>query len=389
MAAPDYYRLPELPAHAKPDDLIIDLRYSDLIERGLDELRITITERDEVPAFDLALLKLRYDTRYVNDFVVDIDAVLAELRWWFAARFGGWTPLLGKNRWLGNQVGAYPQTQSMATPFDPIPLESWSLPAVSNVGRGVRVGVLDTKLYAHPNFLGRYEIPDGTSTLLAAEDAACWENGHGAFVAGLILEQAPGATLVVRDVLDSNGKAPAWDTVKQLGRFLKDEQPVDILNLSIGCRTNDGQPPAILRRAIERLSPHMVIVAAAGNHGKIPGMVNGITRHSPTWPAALPDVIAVSATTEGDTLAAYSPDLPWVTATAKADGVPSTYLHGDVHLPEGNKPFTGYATWRGSSFASAIVSGAIAAHVQPGHVTARDVVATGTAFRSFTWHDTH
>jgi membrane-anchored mycosin MYCP len=56
--------------------------------------------------------------------------------------------------------------------------------------------------------------------------------------------------------------------------------------------------------------------------------------------------------------------------------VPSTYLDGAVDLPRGRDgsdvaPFEGYAEWSGSSFAAALVSGAIAARTEPGSVSAR------------------
>src|SRR5205823_5768473 len=43
---------------------------------------------------------------------------------------------------------------------------------------------------------------------------------------------------------------------------------MDILNLSFACYTEDGQPPLALSTAIARLDPNIVVVAAAGNHGK-------------------------------------------------------------------------------------------------------------------------
>jgi len=61
--------------------------------------------------------------------------------------------------------------------------------------------------------------------------------------------------------------------------------------------------------------------------------------------------------------------------------VTSTYLDGPVRLAGGQvEEFEGYATWRGSSFATAVVSGTIAAGIAPGRVTARDVVAAGAGY---------
>ena len=62
-------------------------------------------------------------------------------------------------------------------------------------------------------------------------------------------------------------------------------------------------------------------------------------------------------------------------------GVTSTYLDGRVSVPvDPDKPtgkkveqqFGGFATWDGTSFAAASVTGAIAAGVVPGQVTARE-----------------
>ncbi|MFJ9787472.1 S8 family peptidase [Amycolatopsis sp. NPDC101161] len=389
-----FFYLPDVPDDAPPDELIVDLRERPLVEAALKDLDIFVTRDGEVAPFDLAKLKLSYGLSMAPDlpYIMEIDPVLAELRRRFAARCGGWVPLLGKNRTLSNQFGAYPQTQSQGD-FDPVratrPETAAPDPAT---GRGVRVGVLDTKLYRHPDLEGHYETPaaDSTFDLPDPGTATPWENGHATFVAGMILAQAPGATLVVRDVLDSNGRASAWDTVVELAGFLDDG--IDILNLAIGTRSQDGNCPLIVQRAIERLSPHMTIVAAAGNHGGIPGMGNGLTRTSPTWPAAVTGVIAAGATKADGTLAPYSPDLPWVTCTALGDEVVSTYLSGKVTLRSGNvQEFEGYATWRGTSFATATVSGAIAAGIRRGEVTAagafHEALAAGNVVKPYQWRD--
>ena len=129
-------------------------------------------------------------------------------------------------------------------------------------------------------------------------------------------------------------------------------------------------PSMVMARAVERLSPKTLIVAAAGNHGLTVGWVNGLTEHSPTWPAALPNVVAVGADDPlTGTLAGFSPRLPWVTCTAPGEGVVAAYLTADVTTEEepGVLPthFEGYARWSGTSFATAAVSGAVAARMRP------------------------
>ncbi|MGW5722017.1 S8 family peptidase [Amycolatopsis sp. NPDC003865] len=384
---------PDAAEHVEPDELIVDSRESDLVKDALRKLGVVVTDEDEAEPFDLTKLKLAYEQDL--GFEMAIDPVVAELRRRFAARCGGWVPLLGKNRTLSNQFGAYPQTRSQSD-FDPAPAERPEGTAAGPAaGHGVRVGILDTKLYRHPDLEGHYETPDTGTTFEtpAPGTATPWENGHATFVAGLILAQAPAATLVVRDVLKADGRAPVWATVKRLAEFLDDD--IDILNLAMGTRAaqdEDGDCPVAVRRAIERLSPHMVIVAAAGNHGEIPGLRNGLTRTAPTWPAALTGVVAVGATRADGTRAPYSPDLPWVSCAAPGDGLTSTYLPGDVRLRTGQvQEFHGYATWKGTSFATATVSGAIAARTRRGEVTAAGAfhaaLAAGDVVKAYSWKD--
>jgi hypothetical protein len=131
----------------------------------------------------------------------------------------------------------------------------------------------------------------------------------------------------------------------------------------------------VLRRAVERLSPSIVLVAAAGNHGVPDDLPPGMTSSSPFWPAALDGVVAVGA--DNSTGAApFSPDLPWVDLTAPGAGITSTFLPGDVLVgAKDREPFgDGYAEWNGTSFAAAAVTGAIAARTSP-HRTAREALA--------------
>jgi subtilisin family serine protease len=148
------------------------------------------------------------------------------------------------------------------------------------------------------------------------------------------------------------------------------ESGVDILNLSLGCRTADGRPPLLMARAAELLSQRMLLVAAAGNHHLSP------TPTAPTWPAALPDVIAVGALEADGSPADFSPRLPWLTCSALGRGVVGAYATGDVTMLDGSVDTfsTGYAEWSGTSFATATVSGVVAAHTVPGRVSAHEAL---------------
>jgi hypothetical protein len=204
--------------------------------------------------------------------------------------------------------------------------------------------------------------------------------GHATFVTGLVLYQAPGCIVEVRKVLaPENGEADAWSVAEgivELGR-----SGLDVLNLSLFCRTDDDREPLLLATAIDRLGPDTVVVAAAGNYGKETAEEDP---SRPTWPAALPHVIAVGSATADMRPAATTPQhVPWVDVYSTGEDVVSTFLEGDVipALPDdewktgrfspNKETFAGYARWSGSSFAAAKVTGAIAARTALGRVPAQ------------------
>src|SRR5206468_3910144 len=119
----------------------------------------------------------------------------------------------------------------------------------SKVGAGIRIGVLDTRLLAHPALAGRY----GATAHALLRPASPMDElaGHATFIAGLILKRAPGAWLDVRAILSED---QAWSTSWQVARAMADfaGSGVDVLNVSFGCFTDDNQPPLVLRRAVER-----------------------------------------------------------------------------------------------------------------------------------------
>jgi hypothetical protein len=399
--------------------LVVGLPHRDLVDNALKGLGIGFKEIDTSPPLGLALLTLdkgglaqaaaplRQDGALVaraeqakwrgaqpsGAQLSDLDLLLSKLCGDFSSSYAGWIPDIGKNR-LISPVRGLPYVDGCAVGHpeqlglnDPVPgLTSgngagWSGPRPAEPGQGVRVGLLDTKLYPNAWLQGGYlaagddMVPDPPP---GGEFKAL--EGHGAFVAGLILQQAPGAALVVRPVLTKQAVGKTWDVAKIMAEFAG--TGVDILNLSFGCYTDDGQPPLVLAKAVSLLSPQILLVAAAGNHGNIqelweahsplaaPWTVN-LTDTTPVWPAAFAEVTAVGASDADGNPADFSPKAPWVDATAPGVGVESTYFKGTVRLSDpGATPqdqdFPGFAQWQGTSFAAATVSGAIAARIGPG-----------------------
>lgn len=303
-----------------------------------------------------------------------IDRVIRAIRENCRARNGGWVPTMGKNRTLDGVHAA----QHVGVGGDGYP-EWW--PATEFVVDGsvdwVNVGLLDTSLWPHRQLNGRY-VTDEPRVLLPPADSHPYLSGHATFVAGLILQHAPNAHLHVRSVLDdTDGTALAWDVARELVRLAKS---VKVINLSFCCFTADNEPPLVLARAIERISPETVIVAAAGNHGDL-GQGDGdlvpVSPRSPMWPAAFDQVVAVGAHDDQGRRAYFSPDAEWVDLTARGVDVGSIYIDGVVRFGDrfgttapSDTKFDGCAKWRGTSFAAAAVSGAVARRIGPG-TTAR------------------
>lgn len=317
----------------------------------------------------------------------NIETVLAGVRALCADRYDGWLPTVGKNRLVGWVVGGGEVSHGsgiyVGHAQDPRPLRPEELPRTRRLGpgQGVRVGVLDTRVSAHELFAGRVAADD--SGLLPVSDgtgepppAAA---GHATFVTGIVLDQAPNATVEVRRVLGDDGFADSWRAAREIVEFGK--RGVDVLNLSFVCYSDDGQPPMAMAAAIDRLSPSLVVVAAAGNHAaavRHPKRGGDESRfgNKAAWPAALNDVTAVGACSRDGQLAEFSPDAPWVDLCANGVKVKSTYLPAISVGENGEtKAFPGeFAEWSGTSFSAALVSGAIAARVVPGRTSASEAL---------------
>lgn len=399
------------------NQLVVDLPFKDLIVDSLGSLPIAVRLRAKVDDTDrklgLALITLEdgslaaaeaslrekygtgaFDvqpsvykdsanpgkTREPADIPL-LDVVLHALRHEFGERFNGWSPAMGKNRIAdgiegrpgisggGGGAPTVPGTTAIPPAFPPRP----------SAGRGVKVGILDTRLYTHPALDGKHFAPD-EEDLLTDEELQKLSGtirqaaGHATFIAGLIAERAPRAQLVIHHALnDDEATARLWDTAKAMMKF---ESDVEILNMSWIYLTADYEPSLILTRAIDRLSPNTLLVAAAGNHGVVVEQPGAITlpANRPVQPAAIPGIVAVGAFERGAP-AAFSPKkAPWISLGAPGVNVVSTYLKGTVKVDQfgddgvfaGVRPMTfdaGHAQWSGTSFATANVCGEIAARM--------------------------
>jgi len=318
-----------------------------------------------------------------------LDDFLTELRGLFEDQCDHWAPTLAKNRVVrGIKLFPYPSGGGEGDPTHP---DGGLPPDVGDAtaGHGTRVMILDTPIYPLESLAGRY-LASRHSLLHPSNGPRNRMAGHATFIAGLVTRRAPATHLHVESVLDSDaGEADLWTVARRMMRYA--DGGVDVLNLSFGCFTFDRKPPLVLERAVTRLAPRMVIVAAGGNYGD--AAADGANRidprpNTPIWPAAFDEVVAVGACDADGNVAPFTPKVRWLDFFAPGVNLTSTYLRGSVRGRDGkvlHKPFEGEAVWSGTSFAAAVVSGAVAAGTVPGRRSAHealDELRRGVAGRS-------
>ncbi|MCP2246755.1 Subtilase family protein [Lentzea aerocolonigenes] len=272
----------------------------------------------------------------------------------------------------------------MGNPGDrPYPAEPLPAPKADGSLRDIRVGIIDTGISSGADsdhsgwFAERYaKEADDVDPAYSSGDFFALQGGHGTFVAGVIQNAAPGVTFDPEIALDHNG----FGDEERLCRKITElgQKKISVLNLSLGCFTEDDVASEPLRRTIEALPDDIVVVASAGNQGT----------QRPSWPAALCGVTAVAAAEQkrdGSLVPAfYSNWGHWVDACAIGNRA-STYLKGEWQLPgeASATPFALWAYWYGTSFAAPLVTGRIAATMAADGITAaqaRDKLLSGAEF---------
>lgn len=286
--------------------------------------------------------------------------------------------------------------KAQATANDPYYRYQWHYPAINlpqawnlNKGDGVIVAVIDTGVYlAHPDLSGqliagydfianRDSARDGNGIDNNPDDpgdsdipgASSW---HGTHVAGTIAAASNNgiggagvawdAKIMPLRVLGKND-GTSYDiiqAVRYAARLSNDSntlpaQKADVINLSLGGSRSSAAEQAVYAAA---RNAGVIIVAAAGNEAT----------SSPSYPAAYPEVISVSATRYNGTLASYSNYGNTISVAApggelrnddnhdgKKDGVFSTFADDSSGSRQPS-----YDLYEGTSMASPHVAGVIA-----------------------------
>jgi len=223
-------------------------------------------------------------------------------------------------------------------------------------GTGIKVAVLDTGIdLDHPDLKGNVK---GGYNAINPRKSYNDDNGHGTHVAGIIaaldneigvVGVAPEASLYAVKVLDSRGTGFVSDIIEGLDWAM--QNGMQVVNMSLG-----GGGTTSFHEAITRAyEAGIVLVAAAGNDG---------TENSVNYPAAYPEVIAVSATDKNDTLASWSSRGPEVELAAPGVDILSTWNDGY------------YRSASGTSMAAPHVTGTVAQVLAAGRASTPAEVRT-------------
>ncbi|MGH7848280.1 MAG: S8 family serine peptidase, partial [Candidatus Binatia bacterium] len=186
---------------------------------------------------------------------------------------------------------------------------------------------LQSKIVAGHNFVENNadtDDVDGHGTAVAGAAAALTNSGIG--VAGV----AWANTVMPLLVVDASGYATYGDVAEAI--IYAADHGAKVINLSLGGPSYSNT----LQNAINYAwNKGVVIVASAGNESS----------NAPLYPAALSNVIAVSASDQSDRPASFSNFGSWVDVAAPGTSIYTTNNGGS------------YGSWHGTSFSSPLVAG--------------------------------
>jgi subtilisin family serine protease len=206
-------------------------------------------------------------------------------------------------------------------------------------GNGVMIAVIDTAIDgAHPELAGAV-----AGMFDAVGEGPAPPEGHGTGIAGILVAHAtlkgvaPGAKLLSVRAFRGGGAEPALSTSFRLlkGISWAFASGAKIMNMSFA-----GPMDRLLERIIKNATAKgAIFVAAAGNNGP---------EGAPVYPAAYPEVIAVTATDEKDRLYGKANRGDYVFIAAPGVDIVAPALKGRYDLSSG------------TSMAAAHVSGVVA-----------------------------
>ncbi len=243
----------------------------------------------------------------------------------------------------------------------------------SKAGAKIRVSVIDTGWW--PDAAKDSDTPwlatgiEGELEPINTNDIQSY-GGHGTFVTGVLRCMAPSVAVEVEAVLKKAGSVFESDIAAQLNQAMLDRDNPQLITISAGTHSRNNLP----LKAFEVLSMlqdlkgdnAVLVVAAAGNDGSTDEF----------WPAAFDWVTAVGSLDANGKRSTFSNYGKWVDVYANGEKLVNAFPTGTYVCKEEKdknqvRTFTGLAQWSGTSFATPVVTGAIAAYMSEHKVSAR------------------
>jgi hypothetical protein len=204
----------------------------------------------------------------------------------------------------------------------------------SVTGKGVKIALIDTGVdSSHPGLLGKIaEQADMTGKGFTADV-------HGTLLAGIIAAEparaggingiAPGASILAIKACQPNSSrsaaAQCFSLALARGLDFAIEKKAAVINMSLGGPA--GVEDRLLKRAVDQaISDGAMVVAAAGNDGP---------KATPGFPAALPNVVAVTAVDSKEQLYPSATQGDFVDLAAPGVDIVSTSPGGRVLVSSG------------------------------------------------------
>jgi hypothetical protein len=206
-------------------------------------------------------------------------------------------------------------------------------------GQGIMIAVIDTAIdAAHPELTGAV-----AGVFDAVGEGPPAPEPHGTEIAGILVARseltgvAPEAKLLSVRAFRGSGNNPATSTSLQLLKGINwaFDAGAKVMNMSF-----TGPMDPLLERIVKKATDKgVIVIAAAGNNGP---------KGEPVYPAAYPEVIAVTATDESDQLYNKANRGDYISVAAPGVDILAPVLKG------------GYDVSSGTSMAAAHVSGVVA-----------------------------
>jgi type VII secretion-associated serine protease mycosin len=222
-------------------------------------------------------------------------------------------------------------------------------------GKGVVVAVLDTGVdHKHPDL--KANIVEGWNFVDNNNDTTDLD-GHGTHVAGIIAATsnnrvgiagiAPEAKIMPLKVLSESGGA--WINLDKAILYAANHG-AKIISMSLGGQVTTVLSPTVLAAILIAYQKNVTLVAAAGNENT----------SAKSYPAAYPNVIAVSAISQNHTRASFSNYGNYITFAAPGVEILSTMPTYPVTLITQYGISENYDYLTGTSMACPFVSGVVA-----------------------------